>query len=143
MKRALILSGGGARAAYQVGVLQALAKILPPETENPFPIICGTSAGAINALALATHPGIFRESVASLANIWQNLTVGNVYRHGWYDLAKGLALLGLYIFNEGVGRQRHLSMLVIASLWQLLCCCFPFADFAFVYMNEFNECIVL
>ena len=40
MKRALILSGGGARAAYQVGVLQALAELLPPEHENPFPIIC-------------------------------------------------------------------------------------------------------
>jgi len=126
MKRALILSGGGARAAYQVGVLQALAKILPPETENPFPIICGTSAGAINALALATHPGNFRESVASLANIWQNLTVGNVYRHGWYDLAKGLALLGLSLFNEGVGRQRPLSMLDNAPLWQLLGSRIPF-----------------
>src|SRR5690625_7899640 len=106
MKRALILSGGGARAAYQVGVLQALAKILPPETANQFPIICGTSAGAINALALATHPGNFRESVASLANIWQNLAVGHVYGHGWYDMAHGLSLLVLCLFLEGVTRQR-------------------------------------
>lgn len=120
MKRALILSGGGARAAYQVGVLQALANILPPETENPFPIICGTSAGAINALALASHPGNFRESVASLASIWQDLTVGQVYRHGWFDLVKGLGLLGLSLFNEGVGRQRPLSMLDNAPLWKLL-----------------------
>src|SRR5690625_7392717 len=105
MKRALILSGGGARAAYQVGVLQALAKILPPETENPFPIICGTSAGAINALALATHPGNCRESVASLANIWQNLTAGHVYRPGRYDLAERLALLARSLRKHGGGRQ--------------------------------------
>lgn len=52
---ALILSGGGARAAYQAGVLLALSEILPC-LDNPFPIICGTSAGAINALAMAAHP---------------------------------------------------------------------------------------
>ena len=80
MKRALILSGGGARAAYQVGVLQALAEILPPEIENPFPIICGTSAGAINALALAAHPGNFRESVHALAHMWSNLQIGQEHR---------------------------------------------------------------
>ena len=57
MKSALVLSGGGARAAYQVGVLQALAEILPVSHKNPFPIICGTSAGAINALAIASHTG--------------------------------------------------------------------------------------
>jgi len=67
--RALVLSGGGARAAYQVGVLQALAEILPNPSPNPFPIICGTSAGAINALALASHQGSFQESVSTLAKI--------------------------------------------------------------------------
>ncbi len=120
MKRALILSGGGARAAYQVGVLQALANILPADTVNPFPIICGTSAGAINALALACHPGNFRESVQSLAGIWQHLTPGHIYKHGWNDLARGLGLLGFSLFNEGVGRTRPLSMLDNGPLWHLL-----------------------
>ncbi len=120
MKRALILSGGGARAAYQVGVLQALANILPADTVNPFPIICGTSAGAINALALACHPGNFRESVHSLAGIWQNLTPSHVYKHGWSDLARGVGLLGFSLFNEGVGRTRPLSMLDNGPLWHLL-----------------------
>ncbi|WP_172670449.1 patatin-like phospholipase family protein, partial [Chromobacterium subtsugae] len=46
----LVLSGGGARAAYQVGVLLGIAKLLPDPAQNPFPIICGTSAGAINAV---------------------------------------------------------------------------------------------
>lgn len=120
MKRALILSGGGARAAYQVGVLQALAKILPAETVNPFPIICGTSAGAINALALACHPGNFREAVASLSRIWEGLTPGHIYRHGWNDMARGMSLLGFSLFNEGVGRSRPLSMLDNGPLWHLL-----------------------
>ena len=62
MKNALILSGGGARAAYQVGVLKALAEILPEGSPNPFPIICGTSAGAINAVTLAAHEGSWDES---------------------------------------------------------------------------------
>lgn len=120
MKRALILSGGGARAAYQVGVLKALSDILPPEIENPFPIICGTSAGAINALALAAHPGNFKEAVNALATMWSNLQIGQVYMYGWADLLKGLGLLGLSLFNQGVGRQRPLSLLDNSPLWDLL-----------------------
>jgi len=53
--RGLILSGGGARGAYQVGVLAAIAEMVPRGAPNPFPIICGTSAGAINAALLATE----------------------------------------------------------------------------------------
>ena len=120
MKRALVLSGGGARAAYQVGVLQALADIIPDDIENPFPIICGTSAGAINALALAAHPGNFKTSVKALADIWQNLDVGPVYKYGWFDIAKGLSYLGLSLFNQGIGKRRPLSLLDNAPLWTLL-----------------------
>lgn len=126
MKRALILSGGGARAAYQVGVLQALAEILPAEHANPFPIICGTSAGAINALALAAHPGNFKESVNSLANMWRSLSVGDVYLHGWMDIVKGLGLLGLSLFNQGIGGKKPLSLLDNSPLWDLLGSRIPF-----------------
>jgi NTE family protein len=120
MKRALILSGGGARAAYQVGVLQALADILPADNPNPFPIICGTSAGAINAIALAAHPGDFKEAVTALAAMWRNLTVGDVYLHGWGDLMAGVGMLGLSLFNHGIGKHRPLSLLNNAPLWELL-----------------------
>ena len=126
MKRALILSGGGARAAYQVGVLQALAELLP--AGNPFPIICGTSAGAINAVTLAAHPGDFKESVASLAHMWGNLSVGDVYLHGWSDIVKGMGLLGLSLFNQGIGRQRPLSLLDNSPLWELLGSRIPFQN---------------
>ncbi len=76
----LILSGGGARAAYQVGVLKAIAELAPRGTRNPFPIISGTSAGAINATALATHAHSFRMGVRGLERIWNNLTAEQVYR---------------------------------------------------------------
>ena len=77
---ALIMSGGGARAAYQVGVLRAIARILPRGAPNPFRIVCGTSAGAINAVSLASNIDRFDFAVRQLARAWGNLHVGHVYR---------------------------------------------------------------
>ncbi len=79
-KTALILSGGGARAAYQAGVLQAISELVPNPTHNPFPIICGTSAGAINAATLACRADNFRAAVADLVDVWRQMHVGHVYR---------------------------------------------------------------
>lgn len=111
MKNALILSGGGARAAYQVGVLSAVKDILPSSTHNPFPIICGTSAGAINALALATHTGNFREGVADLYTIWGNIAIERIFKTGWFELSKSAGRLAGSLFNQGVGRERPVSLL--------------------------------
>ena len=71
---ALVLSGGGSRGAYQVGVLAAIADLLPNDSLNPFPIICGTSAGAINALALAGGALHFREAILRLTDVWEDFT---------------------------------------------------------------------
>ncbi len=83
-KTGLILTGGGARAAYQVGVLQAISSILWeagwPPARNPFDIICGTSAGAINATALACHADNFGEGMQKLLDVWENFEVEQVYR---------------------------------------------------------------
>jgi NTE family protein len=83
-KTGLILTGGGARAAYQVGVLQGIAAILWeagwPPARNPFDIICGTSAGAINATALACRADNFGEGVRRLADVWENFEAAQVYR---------------------------------------------------------------
>ncbi len=83
-KTGLILTGGGARAAYQVGVLQAISQILWEAgwrpARNPFDIICGTSAGAINAVALACRADNFGEGVQKLLDVWENFRVDQVYR---------------------------------------------------------------
>ncbi len=62
---ALVMSGGGARSAYQVGVLRGLARSLP---EVRFPVVVGVSAGAINAAFLASHPGGLAESAEALTS---------------------------------------------------------------------------
>jgi NTE family protein len=83
-KTGLILSGGGARAAYQIGVVQAVTAILTeagwPKERNPFDIICGTSAGAINATALACRADNFGEGLDKLLRVWEHFSVEQIYR---------------------------------------------------------------
>ena len=83
---ALLLSGGGSRAAYQVGVLTGLRELTAPGTPNPFPIVCGTSAGAINALALATHAGDLHAAVDSMLDVWAGFRSHHVMRTDWPGL---------------------------------------------------------
>lgn len=83
-KIGLVLTGGGARAAYQVGVLESVSAILceagwAPE-KNPYDIICGTSAGAINATALACHADDFCPGLKRVVHVWENFTAEQVYR---------------------------------------------------------------
>jgi NTE family protein len=89
-KTGLILSGGGARAAYQVGVLMAIAELVPRGMRNPFPIISGTSAGAINAAALAAQAHNYRMAVRGLERVWANITAEQVYRTDVYSFAKSI-----------------------------------------------------
>ncbi len=77
---ALVLTGGGARAAYQVGVLLAVAKLSNNRRQNPFPILCGTSAGAINAASIACLADNFGKAVSVLASFWRNMHAGDIYR---------------------------------------------------------------
>lgn len=74
-----MLPGGGARGAYQVGALRAIAQLWPKRS-NPFPIITGTSAGAINAAVLASHAHRFNLGVERLVNFWGQLHCGQIYR---------------------------------------------------------------
>ncbi|OUS28360.1 Patatin [Gammaproteobacteria bacterium 45_16_T64] len=76
----LVLSGGGARAAYQVGVLKAIADIMPVDIRNPFGVISGTSAGAINAVALAAHAENYRNAVYAIEQVWRHFKPHLVYR---------------------------------------------------------------
>ncbi len=73
----IVMGGGGARAAYQVGFLRCVAREFP-ELEVPY--ITGVSAGAINAALLASHHGSFLQAVGELSQLWGNLTVEDVFR---------------------------------------------------------------
>ena len=116
----LVLSGGGARGAYQVGVLRAIAHLLPRRQPIPFKIICGTSAGAINAASLASHAGDFQCGVARLARIWGNLRTRDVYRADFASvLGNSLRWIGA-LFVTGFARSRRTSLLDNAPLGKLL-----------------------
>lgn len=84
---AIVLSGGGARAAYQVGVVRGLARHLP---ETRFPVVVGVSAGAINAAFFASHPGPLFEAADELCRLWAGLHVENIFRLDTPSLTKSL-----------------------------------------------------
>jgi NTE family protein len=124
----LMLSGGGARAAYQVGVLEAIADIRKaagaPRDVNPFPIITGTSAGALNAAALACGADDFDGAVRRLVEIWKNIHADQVYRSDRFSMLRsGASLMGLLALGWLVAKWQHKtprSLLNNAPLHELL-----------------------
>lgn len=119
-RTALVLTGGGARAAYQVGVLKAAAEVLPKRAHNPFSIITGTSAGAINAVALGASANNFRLAVKKVEYLWSNLTVDQVYKAGYRDVASSILRLIASLFHRGIGLRKPLALLDSAPLGELL-----------------------
>ncbi len=115
-----MLPGGGARGAYQVGVLKAVAEILPRRSQCPFRVISGTSAGAINSVVLASRARLFHVGVAELEHVWGNFRSEHVFRADTWTLAKnGLHWL-LAVVTGGLGRQNPLSLLDNEPLRELL-----------------------
>ncbi|MDD5057888.1 MAG: patatin-like phospholipase family protein [Sideroxydans sp.] len=112
-KIGLILTGGGARAAYQVGVLKAIAEFMPYRSHIPFDVVCGTSAGALNAVALTINARHFRKGVRYLNGIWNNARVTDIYRTDVLGVAKntGRWLLGLVLSVLGSNRLNRVSLL--------------------------------
>ena len=107
----LVLTGGGARAAYQVGVLKAVARIRrevgAPRT-NPFGVITGTSAGAINAAALACHADGFDHAVAGLVDIWRHFSADQVYRADAFGVVRtGARWLTMLTVGWAIARWRR------------------------------------
>jgi len=119
-KIGLILTGGGARAAYQIGFLRAVSHMLPRGAPNPFQIICGTSAGAVNAAVMAAGATEFQRTVRRLMLVWKYFHVDQVYRSDVPSVigtgAKWLAAMLL----GGLGKNNPTSMLDNAPLAQLL-----------------------
>jgi len=116
---ALMLPGGGARGAYQVGVLKAMAEYLPgPET--PFRIIAGTSAGGINAAVMASHAEDFAYGAERLAQFWGNFRCRHIYRTGWlHNMGTGLHWLASMTLG-GLGIANPKALLDNRPLGQLL-----------------------
>lgn len=89
-KTGVVLTGGGARAAYQVGVLRAISDMYP-DWSHPFNVIIGTSAGAINAMAVAGNRGLFRHNIDHLDKIWSELTMDRVFRADTISLMRSFS----------------------------------------------------
>lgn len=119
-KVGLVLTGGGARAAYQVGVLRAIAELLPDKTRNPFPIICGTSAGAINATSIAVSANNFAEGVERLEAVWSNFHVDHIYRSDLLGVIHNTLRCLLSLVSTEYGQHNPISLLDNCPLETLL-----------------------
>jgi NTE family protein len=114
----LVLTGGGARAAYQVGVLKAVRDILGNPVANPFPIVCGTSAGAVNAATLAVFADNFSRAVGNLLESWEHMRCHHIYCTDAVSIAKSAARwLGAMMW---ISRNNPVSLLDNTPLREML-----------------------
>ena len=117
---ALVLPGGGARGAFQVGVLKAIAELMPPRACNPFPVISGTSAGAINAVVLASKARHYGIAVDELERVWSHFRSEHVFRtDGWTMFKSSLHWMTAIVFGGLIVGAPH-SLLDNAPLRSLL-----------------------
>jgi len=117
---ALVLTGGGARAAYQVGVLSAIAQFIPRNHACPFPIISGTSAGAINTTALACYASCFQLGVKKLEWVWKNLNTNHIYHGDPYRVLSHITKAVFGSFQADYANRSARSLLNNAPLRDLL-----------------------
>lgn len=115
----LVLTGGGARSAYQVGVLLALAEFLP-RARNPFPVIVGTSAGAVAASVLAAEAHQWRRAVAGLEHVWANFRSRQVFHVDTPHMLRAGAHWVLSLLSGGLVLSPPKSMLDNSPLRELL-----------------------
>ena len=119
-KIALVLTGGGARSAYQVGVLKGIAELVRRGSSCPFQIITGTSAGAVSAIALASDAAHFRRSVYAIERVWRDFRVHQVFRADpWSMLKSGMHWM-LALLTGGWLMDPPHAMFDNTPLWELL-----------------------
>ncbi|HLK39144.1 MAG TPA: patatin-like phospholipase family protein, partial [Polyangiaceae bacterium] len=121
MHAGLVLSGGGARGAYQVGALQALSEILGRPQELPFSVLAGASAGSIANAFVAAHAGEFSHGVDRLVALWRAISPHDVFRTDAQTIA-GVALRWTADLSLGgwIGSGRGKALLVSDPLRDLL-----------------------
>jgi NTE family protein len=119
-RKALVLPGAGARGAYQIGVLKAIAEILPKNAASPFAVISGVSAGAINGAVLASRAAHFQRAVSEMERVWANFSVDQVFRtDSWTMLKSSLHWLAAIVLG-GLGPRNPVSLLDSTPLKELL-----------------------
>ena len=119
-RTALLLGGGGARAGYQVGVLKAIAEIIPEGAPNPFPIICGTSAGSINTVALAANAADFQLGIKRIIKVWSGFKLNHVFKADSKSLLQRIARWAWSTFGFGKWQTGPGSLLDNSPLRELL-----------------------
>ncbi len=119
-ERGLVLTGGGARAAYQVGVLKGIAELLPRGAACPFPVITGTSAGAVSAIALASDPAHFRQAVYAIERVWRAFRVHHVFKADAMSVLRSGLHWMLALVTGGWLVHPPKSLFDNAPLWDLL-----------------------
>ncbi|TPE55618.1 patatin-like phospholipase family protein [Maribrevibacterium harenarium] len=106
-RKALVLAGGGARAAYQVGVLKALAQLTGSQDHSPFDIVCGVSAGALNACHYGASLPNLHQGVLELERIWQHLSPEQVFQMSQWPIASSI---GRTIINAFMKQSQGTSL---------------------------------
>ncbi|SGY82771.1 patatin-like phospholipase family protein [Moritella viscosa] len=119
-KQGLLLTGGGARAAYQVGALKAIAEFYPRNHGTPFKVITGTSAGAINSCAIACYASCFRLGVKKLEYIWNNFHANQVFQCSFNEISQHLLLTFLSRFQSPHVTRQPVSLFNNKPLRKLL-----------------------
>lgn len=134
-KTALILSGGGARAAYQVGVIKAISEILPKKISNPFDVISGTSAGAINAAVLATRADSFHYAAASMTHVWRNFTTDQIYNADLKDVLGNVWQMSRALRNKESNNEYNNALLDNSPLRAMLAKVIPLDNIQYAIDN--------
>ena len=116
----LVLTGGGARSAYQAGVLKGVAGLLRRGSACPFSVITGTSAGAVSAVALASDAAHFRRSVYAIERVWRDFRVHQVFKSDSVSLLKSALHWLLAVITGGWLVHPPHALFDNAPLWELL-----------------------
>jgi NTE family protein len=116
----LVLTGGGARAAYQVGVLKGIAELLDRRARNPFPVVTGTSAGAVSAIAIASDPAHFRHAVYVIEKVWREFRVHHVIKADLASVLRSGLHWVLALLSGGWLVHPPRSLFDNTPLWELL-----------------------
>lgn len=116
----LVLPGGGARGAYQVGVLKAIAELLPRRSPSPFAVLSGTSAGAVNTVVIASRARLFHVGVAELEHVWRNFKSAQVFKSDAGTMFKNSMHWLLAVVTGGLGNQNPRTLLDNSPLRELL-----------------------